>query len=184
LSHSQSKPVESPEDVAPLGDALSFLQVLWALTHGLESTSKRMLATLGITGPQRLVLRLIGHHGRIAAGELADALHIHPSSLTGMLQRLEQAELIRRESDPFDRRRALFKLTRRGLRLNDQRRGTIEEAVAVTLARQPKDRVASTKAVLRALATTLEDSLTTKPTREEPIGATDRPKAGRSKRRA
>jgi MarR family transcriptional regulator, organic hydroperoxide resistance regulator len=158
VSRSPRKPIATSEaHVPPLGEALSFLQVLWALTHGLESSSKRMLATLGITGPQRLVLRIVGHHGRIAAGELADVLHIHPSSLTGMLQRLEHAELIRRESDPFDRRRALFKLTRRGLRLNEQREGTIEEAVAATLARLPKERVTGTKAVLRALATTLAE---------------------------
>ena len=79
------------------------MQLVWAVTHGLESASKRMHAELGITGPQRLVLRIVGHQGRISAGALADVLHIHPSSLTGMLQRLEQAELIRRESDPVTR---------------------------------------------------------------------------------
>lgn len=166
------KPVREPRpEVAPLGDALSFLQVLWALTHGLESTSKRMLSTLGITGPQRLVLRIVGHHGRIAAGELAEVLHIHPSSLTGMLKRLEQAELIRRESDPLDRRRALFELTRRGQRLNGQRPGTIEATVAATLSRQPKERVAATKAVLRALAAALDSELAGQgPARRKPRG--------------
>ena len=88
------------------------MQVLWEVAHGLESASKRMHAQLGVTGPQRLVLRIMGHHSRISAGALADIMRIHPSSLTGMLQRLEQAELIRRESDPFDRRRALLELTR------------------------------------------------------------------------
>lgn len=131
------------------------MQVLWAVTHGLESTSKRMLATLGVTGPQRLVLRIIGHHGRIAAGPLAEVLHIHPSSLTGVLKRLERSELIRRESDPLDRRRALFELTRQGMRLNRLREGTIEHAVQAALAKQPKDRIAVTKQLLGALATEL-----------------------------
>lgn len=81
-------PVAVPE-VKPLGETLAFMQLLWAVTHGLESTSKRMHAQLGVTGPQRLVLRIVGHHGRISAGALADVLHIHPSSLTGMLQRLD-----------------------------------------------------------------------------------------------
>ncbi len=139
----------------PLGEALAFMQVLWAVAHGLESTSKRMHAHLGITGPQRLVLRIIGHHGRVSAGELADVLHIHPSSLTGMLHRLEQAEMIRRESDPFDRRRALLELTRRGVRLNDQRQGTIEAIVETALGRLPRDRVATAKAVLSAIALAL-----------------------------
>lgn len=132
------------------------MQLLWAVAHGLESSSKRMHATLGVTGPQRLVLRLVGHHGRISAGQLADTLRIHPSSLTGMLRRLEAAELLRREVDPFDRRRALLALTRRGQRLNDQREGTIEAAVAAALSQLSKDRVTAAKSVLRAIASALE----------------------------
>ena len=139
----------------PLTEALAFMQALWAVAHGLESASKRMHAEFGVTGPQRLVVRIIGHHGRISAGELAEVLHIHPSSLTGMLQRLEQAELIRRESDPFDRRRALLELTRRGMRLNNQRAGTIEATVEDALNRIPRERVAITKAVLSAIASEL-----------------------------
>jgi DNA-binding MarR family transcriptional regulator len=139
-------------DVKPLSDALAFMQALWAVAHELESASKRMHARLGVTGPQRLVLRIIGHQGRISAGALAEIMHIHPSSLTGMLQRLEQGELIRRESDPVDRRRALFELTRKGLRLNDQRQGTIEALISATLSRLPQERVASAKAVLTAIA--------------------------------
>ncbi len=138
------------------------MRLLWAVTHELESASKRMHARLGVTGPQRLVLRIVGHHGRISAGDLAEVLHIHPSSLTGMLRRLEEAELIRRESDPFDRRRALLELTRRGMRLNDRREGTIEAAVAKTLAKISKDRVAATKSVMKAMAAALEE-----------LGATD-----------
>jgi DNA-binding MarR family transcriptional regulator len=157
LSQSQPKAAAGADaEVKPLGETLSFMQLLWAMTHGLESASKRMHAELGVTGPQRLVLRIVGHHGRISAGALADVLHIHPSSLTGMLQRLEQAELIRRESDPFDRRRALIELTRRGMRLNDERRGTIEANIASVLSKMPKDKLAGAKAVLKAIASSLE----------------------------
>ena len=134
------------------------MRLLWAVAHGLESSSKRMHAELGVTGPQRLVLRIVGHYRRISAGQLAEVLHIHPSSLTGMLKRLELAELLRRESDPFDRRRALLALTKRGQRLNDQRNGTIESVVAGVLNRMPKERVASSKAVLKEIAAALAAS--------------------------
>jgi DNA-binding MarR family transcriptional regulator len=155
----QSQPkavVAGGPEVKPLGETLSFMQLLWAVAHGLESASKRMHAELGVTGPQRLVLRIVGHHGRISPGALAEVLHIHPSSLTGMLRRLEQAELIRRESDPFDRRRALVELTRRGMRLNDERRGTIEANIARALSKTPKDKIVGAKAVLKAMAASLE----------------------------
>jgi MarR family transcriptional regulator, organic hydroperoxide resistance regulator len=142
----------------PLGDTLGFMRLLWAVAHGLESASKRMHAKLGVTGPQRIVLRLIGHHGRISAGALAEALHVHPSSLTGVLQRLEKGQLLRRESDPFDRRRALFELTPRGVRLNEQREGTVESTITRALAKLPKDQVAATRSVLAAVASALESS--------------------------
>lgn len=144
----------------PLGDALSFLQVLWAVAHGLESSSKRLHARFGVTGPQRFILRIVGHHGRMSAGELAQVLRVHPSTLTGMLRKLEAAKLVRREPDPFDRRRALLMLTPRGTRLNDRREGTIEAVVARTLAKAPHGRIEAAKTLLVAFASELEKDLT------------------------
>lgn len=138
-----------------LGTALEFMRLLWAVAHGLESASKRMHARLGITGPQRLVLRIIGHYGRISAGELAAVMHVHPSSLTGVVRRLVAAELVRREADPFDRRRAMLELTRRGAVLNRQRAGTVESMVARALEEQSSEGLAHAEAVLKAVASSL-----------------------------
>ena len=72
MSQSPTKALTpATSDSEPLGDALAFMQLLWAVAHGLESSSKRMHAELGVTGPQRLVLRIVGHYKRIAAGQLA-----------------------------------------------------------------------------------------------------------------
>jgi DNA-binding MarR family transcriptional regulator len=116
-----------------LGDVLSFMQLLWAIAHGLEAISKRMRKTLGVTGPQRLVVRLVGRYGETTPSVLADVLHVHPSSLTGVLRRLEHAGLLRRVRDPADGRRALLTLTPNGQALNDQDRGTVEYAVRRSL---------------------------------------------------
>jgi DNA-binding MarR family transcriptional regulator len=148
---------ERAAGAAPLGEALTFMQLLWAVMHGLESTSKRMHATLGITGPQRLALRIIGHHGRISAGQLAEILRVHPSSLTGVLRRLEQARLLRRRSDPDDRRRAVLELTAPGKRLNQRPEGTIEAAVDAALCSLPRAKVAAARVVLKAVASALGD---------------------------
>ena len=42
-----------------LGPVLDFLRALWALDHALQSASKRMETTLGVTGPQLSTLRVI-----------------------------------------------------------------------------------------------------------------------------
>jgi len=115
-----------------LGDVLSFLQLLWAIAHGLEAISKQMRQTLGVTGPQRLVVRLVGRYGETTPSVLAEVLHVHPSSLTGVLRRLERAGLLRRVRDPADGRRAILTLTASGQALNDQDGGTVEHAVRRT----------------------------------------------------
>jgi DNA-binding MarR family transcriptional regulator len=126
--------LESSAIAARLGRVLEFMRLLWAVDHALQSTSKWMEARLGITGPQRLVIRMIGCFPGISAGGLADLLHVHPSTLTGVLRRLSGRGAIRRTSDPRDSRRALFWLTPRGRRIDRLRSGTVEAAITRALA--------------------------------------------------
>jgi DNA-binding MarR family transcriptional regulator len=136
-----------------LPDVLQFMQVLWGLSHGLERLSKRMATTLGITGPQRLTLRVIGLFPGISAGELAGVMHIHPSTLTGILQRLVQRGLVRRTSGRGDRRLAVLRLTSRGRAQNRNRRGTLEAAVTRALRESSSaERLAATRLLARVTA--------------------------------
>ena len=120
---------------AELPDVLAFMQGLWAVVHRMERLSKQMGAASGVTGPQRLVLRLVALFPGLSAGDLAATLHLHPSTLTGVLQRLEQQGLISRTADPDDRRRTILRLTRRGSRASVSSKGTVEGAVAAALDR-------------------------------------------------
>jgi MarR family transcriptional regulator, organic hydroperoxide resistance regulator len=148
-----------------LGEVLEFLQLLWSIGHGLESISKRMRTTIGITGPQRLVIRLIGRYGTALPGDLAAILRVDPSSLTGVLRRLQHAKLVRRTPDPEDRRRALLTLTPRGRVLNVQHAGTVESSVRRTLRGVSPEQAASVRAVLQRLARELDVERAVAPTR-------------------
>lgn len=144
------------EPFASLPDVLQFMQLLWAVVHGVETTSKRMAHELGVTGPQRLVLRVVGLFPGVSAGDLAAVLHVHPSTLTGILQRLVAQRLLRRADDPRDRRRAMLWLTAGGARVNATTRGTIEEAVGNALnGATSRDRAAARR-VLERLAQCLD----------------------------
>lgn len=112
-----------------LPDTLAFMQMLWALSHALDRTSKQMADSMGVTGPQRLVLRVVGLQPGVSAGALAAILHVHPSTLTGVLQRLVVQKLLTRLPDPADRRRAVLQLTARGKRANATSKGTVEAAI-------------------------------------------------------
>ena len=64
----------------PTSETLRFMQGLWALVHALEVRSKRMSRTMGVTGPQRLVLRVIGQRPDATAGDIARMLDLHAST--------------------------------------------------------------------------------------------------------
>lgn len=140
----------------PQGETLQFMQRLWALTHSLEVRSKRMAKTLGVTGPQRLVVRLIGQSPGISARDIAHTLGMHPSTLTGILARLEKHGLIRREVDDTDRRKTQFDLTQSGKRIDREKKGTVEAAVRRAIGRASASVIDGTTEMLGLLVAELD----------------------------
>lgn len=140
-------------------EVLAFMQGLWAVVHRMERLSKQMGAGAGVTGPQRLVVRLIGLFPGVSAGDLAAILHLHPSTLTGVLRRLEAQALVSRSADPADRRRTILRLTRRGARISRGRDGTVEAAVATTVSASTAGQMAATQTFLASLARSLDREL-------------------------
>jgi DNA-binding MarR family transcriptional regulator len=140
----------------PLGEPLEFLRLLWAIEHGLQRRSKRMAAVLGVTGPQRLVLRIVGRFPGISPGQLAGILHVHPSTLTGILRRLERRGLLTRRTDPLDKRRVALGLSAAGRRLDLAASGTIEAEMKGLLATVPKQDTLAARRVLLALTRQLQ----------------------------
>jgi DNA-binding MarR family transcriptional regulator len=149
--------VEPEPEPAPQGETLQFMQQLWKLVHALDVRSKRMAKTLGVTGPQRLVIRVVGQYGKVqpSARDIATTLGIHPSTLTGVLSRLERDGLLERRVDEGDRRRALFQLTPAGKRVDRARRGTVEAAVRRALGRADETTIAATLEMVALLVAEL-----------------------------
>lgn len=137
------------------GETLGFMQRMWELVHALDVRSKRMAKTIGITGPQRLVVRVIGQRQDQTASDIAATLGMHPSTLTGVLARLEARGAIVREVDDEDRRRARFRLTAAGRKIDREKRGTVEAAVRRAMAKVSPAAIDQTAVVLHAVATEL-----------------------------
>lgn len=140
-----------------LDPILDFMRLLWSVEHGLQSTSKRMEATLGITGPQRLVLRIVTDRPGLSAGEVARIVHLHPSTITGILQRLVRKGLLRRERDRRDTRRVRLYPRPGAKGVVPASATTVESAVTRALANIPEDRVRHARGVLAAIAKSLID---------------------------
>jgi DNA-binding MarR family transcriptional regulator len=150
---------QRPRGSAPhesLDPVLDFMRLLWSIEHGLQSTSKRMGANLGVTGPQRLVLRIVKQFPGMSAGELANVVRLHPSTITGVIQRLVDKRLLVRERDPSDTRRVRLRVVRGAKRFTLRSRGTVESAVAAALGQMPAAHVTHARQVLQAVATALD----------------------------
>jgi DNA-binding MarR family transcriptional regulator len=139
----------------PAGQTLQFMQRLWELVHALAVRSKRMGKTLGVTGPQRLVIRVVGQSPDATARAIAQTLGLHPSTLTGVLARLERHKLIHRKVDPADRRRVRFRLTAEGRKIDRERKGTVEAAVRRALGRAEPAMIAATEGLVALLVNEL-----------------------------
>lgn len=148
-------PLDPASALPALGEVLEFLRLVWAVDHGLQRRSRQMEMTIGITSPQRLVLRVVGRFPGIPAGQLARLLHVHPGTLTGIVKRLERQGLLRRRADPRDGRRALLGLTERGRKLDFETEGLVESAVRATLDETPPAALAAARDVLERLSARL-----------------------------
>ena len=147
-----------PEAGLPLGEVLEFLRLLWEVDHALQRASKSMDDAFGVTGPQRLVIRIVGRFPGILAGQLAATLRIHPSTVSDIVQRLERRGLVQRTRDARDGRRILLGLTEQGRRVDGETVGTVEGAVKQTLAQLSPSELKGARVALTALASGLHRS--------------------------
>jgi len=127
------------------------MQRMWDLVHALDVRSKRMAKTVGVTGPQRLVVRVLGRSPEMTASDIAGTLGMHPSTLAGILSRLAGREILERKVDDADRRRARFQLTALGRESDRERKGTVEAAVRRALGRADGSTIGKTSLMLALL---------------------------------
>ncbi len=92
----------------------------WSLMHWLMVTNKHRLFTMAqefeLAPQQMIALRMLGSGPRKMT-ELAQALFCDNSNVTGIVDRLEERGLVRREPAEGDRRVKLLVLTKEGERM-------------------------------------------------------------------
>jgi DNA-binding MarR family transcriptional regulator len=142
----------------PVDSTLSFLRLLWSLDHSLRRMSKRMESSLGLTGPQRLVIRAVGQFPGTSAGRVAEFLQVHPSTLTGVLKRLHTRGLIGRRALPRDRRQTVLTLTAKGRGVDASTADTIESVVRRIMGEVSGEDLRATHRLLERLTKALHEA--------------------------
>lgn len=69
---------------------------------------------------EALVLLYFSREGQLPLGKMGDRLMLHPTSITNIIDRLEEQGLIRRKPHPTDRRTTLAQITDEGRELVDK----------------------------------------------------------------
>ncbi|HEY8546485.1 MAG TPA: MarR family transcriptional regulator, partial [Acidimicrobiales bacterium] len=105
----------------------------------------------GLTPSQASALMSVGKHGPLTLGRLARIEQIAPPTTTRIVAKLEDDGLVRRETDPNDRRSVLVELTAEGRRRLDHSRRRRSAWLAERLAALDPDRQAEVAAALRVL---------------------------------
>ena len=93
---------------------------LYAASLAMTKAYKPLLAPLGLTYPQYLVLLVLWEGDGITVSQLGDRLTLDSGTLTPLLKRLEALALVQRLRDVADERRVLLRLTAAGRALRAQ----------------------------------------------------------------
>ena len=92
-------------------------QVLIALRkiiQAIDLNSKQLVKRVGLTGPQLIILQYISSAKRISVGEVAKNVSLSQGTVTGILERMEKRNLVRRERGRRDKRRVMVQVTDTG----------------------------------------------------------------------
>ena len=87
---------------------------LYAASLAMTKAYKPLLAPLGITYPQYLVLLVLWEGDGITVSQLGDRLTLDSGTLTPLLKRLENLGLVQRRRDAADERVVFITLTAEG----------------------------------------------------------------------
>ena len=84
------------------------------IIQAIDLNSRQLHKRVGLTGPQLVILQEIDTCMEMTPGEIAKAVSLSQSTVTGILDRLEKRQLISRRRSDGDRRRIMVRVTEIG----------------------------------------------------------------------
>ena len=110
------------------------LRALRRITRAIDLHSRWLANNYGLTGPQLVCLRVIGHRGRITPSELAREVSLSQATVTGIVDRLAARQLVQRERSSQDRRVVTISVVAAGEALIQEAPSPLQEQFVLRLA--------------------------------------------------
>jgi DNA-binding MarR family transcriptional regulator len=102
--------------VEPADDAIRAIRSWLRLERAFAAFNRELRATVGLTGAQLAMLRIVAEVGPTTLAGLRGRLRLHPATLGQLVDRLRDKSLVALSTDPTDARRRVVELTDEGRR--------------------------------------------------------------------
>jgi len=149
-------PMNDVTKLVAVNDSIRILQSVRRIAQCVEHHSKRLTATHKITSPQLVALMAIAQLGPSTLKSIGRAIHLSPSTVVGIVDRLEEKELVRRERDTRDRRNVYVTVTAAGQALVDNAPSALPQGFTSALSALPENDQHTLVVALEQFATLLE----------------------------
>jgi DNA-binding MarR family transcriptional regulator len=132
-------PVTSESQQVPATrHGLRVLQALRQIIRAVDLYSRHLLREYEITGPQLITLLTVKEYELVTVSAIAGHIYLSPSTVIGILDRLETKGLIRRDRDLKDRRLVHVSLTEQGKALARNAPSPLQDAFAGAMRKLPE----------------------------------------------
>lgn len=105
---------------------------LYSANLAMTKVYRRLLADIGLTYPQYLVMLVLWEGDGVTVSSLGERLFLDSATLTPLLKRLQAAGLVLRERGAHDERQVIVSLTDAGRALRKEARAVPEGAFCAT----------------------------------------------------
>ncbi|WP_262690847.1 MarR family winged helix-turn-helix transcriptional regulator [Kordiimonas aestuarii] len=109
----QDTPQPDPEAMNDYDDILISIR---RIMRAIDLQSKRLVKLSGLTAPQLVVMQVLRKEGKASPSLVARNVALSQATITSILDRLEKADLVRRERSDTDKRIIYACLTNEGQR--------------------------------------------------------------------
>ncbi len=117
---------------------LRILQALRRIIRAVDSHSHKLATQHKITGPQLAALLTIKESGPLTSASLAKKVYLSPSTVVGIIDRLEEKKLVERNRDSKDRRLVYISITPEGHKLINAAPSLLQDTLSNALAELPE----------------------------------------------
>lgn len=105
------------------------------IVRAIDLHSRRLVEACGLTAPQLATLAAVARLGGSSIGALARAVHLSQPTVSGILDRLERQDLVRRERSQVDRRSVMVTVTPDGERVLEKAPSLLQDTFRNQLGR-------------------------------------------------